>query len=455
MYDLVINNGILFDPARQLRLQGHLAIQDGRIAAIRNGELFEGKQQLDAAGHIVCPGFIDMHGHIDAAPYCAELSLRQGITTTVGGNCGASPLDLEQFFREQDETGFPLHQAEFIGHSTLRRTVGVEDPLQPATNEQILAMERLASQALEAGACGLSLGLAYVPGSSAEEVLRLSRLAARFGRLISIDTRLLSNNDLYSLVEAITIARQTGARMQISHLVYQYGTGMIKEALTVISKAIQDGLDIRFDSGMYTEWATHIGTVLFNEEALAREEWKLEDIIVITGPHHGQRLTPELYKHLRAEAPTTSVVVLTGIEEEIYQALLHPSAMPSTDTGAYAPGEGHPQIAGSFPRYFKKMVADRYDLSLMEAIRKATLLPADTLGLLQKGRLEEGRDADIVVFDIQSLSDNATFFTPDAPPSGIDYVIVNGRLALDHGVIQDNKAGRSIRCQCPAYDYQI
>ena len=83
MYDLVINNGILFDPARQLRLQGHLAIQDGRIAAIRSGELFEGKQQLDAAGHIVCPGFIDMHGHIDAAPYCAELSLRQGITTTL------------------------------------------------------------------------------------------------------------------------------------------------------------------------------------------------------------------------------------------------------------------------------------------------------------------------------------------------------------------------------------
>lgn len=455
MYDLVINNGILFDPARQLRLQGHVAINEGRIAAIRSEEPFAGKQQLDAAGHIVCPGFIDMHGHIDAAPYCAELSLRQGITTTVGGNCGSSPLDLEEFFRQQDETGFPLHQAEFIGHSTLRRTVGVEDPLQPATNEQILAMERLASQALEAGACGLSLGLAYVPGSSTEEVLRLSRLAARFGRLISIDTRLLSNNDLYSLVEAITIARQTGARMQISHLVYQYGTGMVKEALTVISKAIQDGLDIRFDSGMYTEWATHIGTVLFNEEALAREEWKLEDIIVITGPHHGQRLTRELYAHLRAEAPTTSVVVLTGIEEEIYQALLHPSAMPSTDTGAYDPGEGHPQIAGSFPRYFKKMVADRYDLSLMEAIRKATLLPADTLGLLQKGRLEEGMDADIVVFDIRSLSDKATFFTPDAAPTGIDYVIVNGRLALEHGVIRDNKAGRSIRCQCPAYDYQI
>ena len=107
MYDLVINNGILFDPARQLRLQGHVAIQDGRIAAISSGDPFQGKQELDASGHIVCPGFIDMHGHIDAAPYCAELSLRQGITTTVGGNCGASPLDLTNFSVNKTKQAFP------------------------------------------------------------------------------------------------------------------------------------------------------------------------------------------------------------------------------------------------------------------------------------------------------------------------------------------------------------
>ena len=108
--------------------------------------------------------------------------------------------------------------------------------------------------------------------------------------------------------------------------------------------------------------------------------WKLEDILVITGKYNGKRLTADIYRELRTTDPHASVVVFTGIEEEIYMALNHPYAMPSTDTGAYAPGEGHPQIAGSFPRYFRKMVVERYQLNLMEAVCKATLLPADTLG---------------------------------------------------------------------------
>lgn len=455
MYDLVLKNGILIDPQHQLRLEGSLAIAGGQIAALSERDDLRGRRELDVAQRIVCPGFIDIHGHVEANAYCAELSLRQGITTTIGGNCGASPLDLDAFFRQQSAKGFPLHQAECIGHSTLRRSVGALDPLRPATTAQASQMEDLAAAAFEAGACGLSLGLAYVPGSSTEEVLRLSRLAARYGRLVAVDTRLATNSDLYSLVEAISIARQSGARVQISHLVYQYGTGLVAEALALIDRALADGLDIRFDSGMYTDWATHIGTVLFSEAALAREEWKLENVIVLTGPYQGQRLTPASYRQLRATAPTTSVAVLTGLEEEIYRALRHPQAMPSTDAGAYAPGEGHPQIAGSFPRYFKKMVADRYELSLMEAVRKATLLPAQTLGLLRKGRLTEGADADLAVFDIRTICDRADFATPDALPAGIDHVIVGGRLALSHGRILDRRAGQAVRSVCPAYDFQI
>lgn len=455
MFDIVIMNGILIDPETLTRYNGNLGISNGKIAAISKTKI-QGEQEFDATGKIVCPGFIDIHGHVDLDNYCAELSLRQGITTTVGGNCGFSPLDMNAFFALQEKNGFIINQAEFIGHSiSLREAVGAQDPLKPATAEQLSRMEYLVEQALDQGACGLSLGLAYAPGSSNAEIIHLSKIAARYGRVVAVDTRMLTATDMYSLVETIAIARQTGARIQVSHLVYQYGTGMMDEALAVINKARAGGLDIRFDSGMYTQWATHIGAVLFNQDSMEANGWKLADIVVITGKYNGQHLTMAIYCELRATAPHTSVVVLTGIEEEIYMALNHPYAMPSTDTGAYAPGEGHPQIAGSFPRYFRKMVGERYELNLMEAVRKATLLPAETLGFDAKGRLREGMDGDIVVFDIKNITDKADFGLPDAAPEGIDYVFVNGQLALAGNKIMSTSSGKAVRCRNPVYDYQI
>jgi len=455
MFDIVLNNGLVIDPETHYRCISNVGILDGKIAVITNVEI-HGTVELDVSSRIVCPGFIDIHGHVDLDDYCGELSLRQGITTTVGGNCGLSPLDINSFFEVQEQQGFIINQAEFIGHSiSLREAVGAIDPLKPATPEQLSRMEVLVEKAFEEGACGLSLGLAYAPGTSNDEILNLSKIAARYGRVIAVDTRMLTGIDMYSLVEVISIARQTGARIQVSHLVYQYGTGVMDEALAVIDRARSEGIDIRFDSGMYTQWATHIGAVLFSEEYMELNGWNVEDILVVTGKYNGQRLNMDIYHELRVNDPYASVVVFTGIEEEIYLALDHPYAMPSTDTGAYARGEGHPQIAGSFPRYFKKMVAERYQLNLVEAVYKATLLPAETLGFSAKGRLQEGMDADIVVFDINSINDKAKFGIPNASPEGIDYVIINGKLAINKGEIIDARAGKPVRSTEPVYDYQI
>ena len=455
MFDVVIKNGLVIDPETHTRCISNVGILDQKIALITT-DAIHGITEIDATDRIVCPGFIDIHGHIDLDDYCGELSLRQGITTTVGGNCGLSPIDIDTFFTVQEKQGFIINQAEFIGHSiSLRDSVGATDPLKPATAEQLARMEGVVEQAFEAGACGLSLGLAYAPGTSNDEILNLSRIAARYGRVIAVDTRMITGIDMYSLVEVIAIARQTGARIQVSHLVYQYGTGVMDEALAVINKARSDGIDIRFDSGMYTQWATHIGAVLFNEEYMELNGWTLEDILVITGKYNGQRLNMDIYRDLRANDPHASVVVFTGVEEEIYMALNHPYAMPSTDTGAYAPGEGHPQIAGSFPRYFRKMVVERYQLNLMDAICKATLLPAETLGFHSKGRLQTGMDADIVVFDIKTINDRAVFGLPNASPEGIDYVLINGKLVLAKGEILETQGGQAVRCTKPVYDYQI
>ena len=455
MYDIVLKNGILIDPEKGTRSYGHIGVKNGLIAAVSTEEL-PGKQVFDVKNRVVCPGFIDIHGHVDLDPYCGELSLRQGITTTVGGNCGLSPLSIDAFFNAQEENGFIINQAEFYGHSiSLRQAVGLTDPMQPARADQLACMAYEVERALEEGACGLSLGLAYAPGSSTEEIYQLSRIAARYGRLISIDTRMRTKLDLFSLVEAIDIARQTGARVQVSHLVYQYGTGLMAEALAVIERARREGVDVRFDSGMYTEWATHLGAALFDESYIKENGWDLQQILVVTGPYKGKRLTPGLYRELREAAPDTAVVVLTGVEEEIYLALTHPYAMPSTDIGAYEPGEGHPQIAGSFPRFFRKMVLERCELSIMEAVRKATLLPAETLGFHTKGRLRAGMDADLVVFDLHGIADRADFAAPNAAPDGIEYVFVNGVLSLERGVVVQASSGKAVRCRKPIYDYQI
>ena len=173
----------------------------------------------------------------------------------------------------------------------------------------------------------------------------------------------------------------------------------------------------------------------------------LSHLRVITGEHIGALPDQTLYEHLRAEHGSDAVVVNTGDEEAVYTIQRYPMTMVSTDTGSYAPGEGHPQIAGSFPRYLRKMVRERSELSWEEAIYHTTLLPARTFGLAGKGRMRAGFDADLVVFDPGCIADRADFpglGAPDAAPEGIRYVIVGGQIAAHDGRITGAMNGRPI-----------
>ena len=448
MLDVFIRGGDVVDPVNKTRKRANVGVKDGKIAFVSEREL-DARRVIDAAGCIVCPGFIDPHGHLEGDAYTGELSLRQGVTTTIGGNCGFSPANIGAFFDRQEREGYVIHQAEMIGHSaTLRALVGLRDVHTPACPVQIGAMLKLCELAFDQGACGLSLGLAYAPGTSMEEVLPLCELAAARGRVVSIDTRMYTQTDLYSLVEAITLARKTGVRLQISHFVYQYGVGVEDEALALIDCARRSGVDVYLDSGMYTDWATHMGAAIFDRDLMEDNGISLSHIRVATGEHRGELLTPRLYEHMRACHPDDSAVVFTGEEDAVYTILRHPLAMPSSDAGAYAPGEGHPQIAGSFPRFFNRMVTKRGDLSWEEAIYRATALPAQVFGLTGKGSMAEGADADIAIFDPERFCDRADFVglgLPDAPPEGMRQVIVGGKVELDQGEVKQRSAGHVIR----------
>lgn len=448
MLDVAINHAVIIDTENNVEKKVNIGIKAGKIAVLTTEDLV-GARIIEAKNLIASPGFIDVHGHVDGYAYSGELSACQGITTTVGGNCGLSPVDMADFFTRQEQFGFAINQAELIGHSfSLRQAVGISDPYRKATPKEFAEMERLARRALEAGACGLSFGLDYSPGASFDEITTLAKVCAEFDRVMPIHTRLFTQNDLYSLFEVLAVAKRMGVRLLISHFVYQYGTGIMEEALHIIDQAIDGGIDVKIDSGMYTDWTTFIGTATFDEQTIADNELRFSDMIVASGPYTGVRLNRELYLEMRKNSPNESVICFMGNKAEIYTALRKNYAMPSTDIGAYKKGEGHPQIAGSFPKYFKEMVKERGDFSLVEAVRKATLLPAQTFGFKNKGVIKLGSDADLTLFDFEQLADKAQFpdqGKPDAKPTGIEYVLVNGILVVDQGNFTGAKAGQVIK----------
>ena len=446
MSELFISGGIVIDPEKAEKYKADVLVKDGTIAAVGDLTAPQGAQVIDATGRYVCPGFVDPHGHIDGHGYTGELSLLQGITTTVGGNCGFSPLDIENFFENQK--AFPIHQAEMIGMCALREAAGVCDPFQAASEEQVERMAELCERALRSGACGVSLGPAYTPGSSILEMQTLCRVAKAHGKPVSIDTRMNSMTDLDSLQEAIDLAAHSGCRMIVSHFVYQYGVGVEDEAMAMVDRARGRGIDVVFDSGMYKDWCSSIGAALFEPGIMRANGIELSHLRMITGEHIGVVPDEELYLHLREAHPGDAVVVQTGSQRAVYAIAKNPLCMVSTDTGAYLPGEGHPQIAGSFPRFLREMVIERAEMSWEDAVVHMTLWPAQVLGFAKKGRMAAGCDADLVIFDPETLHDRADFpglGMPNAAPDGIDYVIVGGEIAAQNSRATGVMAGRTIR----------
>lgn len=455
-YDVVIKNGTIIDPKRKKSTIANLGISKGKITAITREDI-KGNIELEATDKIVCPGIIDIHAHVEGNIDCAKVLTAMGVTTVYNGNCGMSPENIEGFYKKYNN--FLINQVEQIGHTTLREQVGALDRYKPSSKLEIEKMKGIVEEAFRAGISGLSFGLEYVPGSSSEEVLELAKVAARYGKLVSIHTRSDCYGGLSTLREAIDITRKSGAAVNISHLVYQFGMEMATEALHMIDEALREGLDISVDSGLYSGFATAIGSAVFDEGCVDKWGCDYSSLIAGTGKYRGQRLTKEMYEELRRDFPEDSGIGMVGREHEVFEILEKPYVMVSTDAGTmYDNGvPGHPQDAGTYPKFFRTMVREQNRISLIESIERCTYMPAKRLGLNNKGFIDIGADADILVFDplvITDKSEYPCFGDTDIRPEGIEYVFVNGVMTVKGKEVLNVKAGRMIKDKCELWKWE-
>ena len=449
--DYLITNARILDPESGADFYGSLAVSGGKIAGLYPGTPPlpppGGARILDAKGGLLVPGLIDTHAHTDNDIPCAESLLAMGVTTAYSGNCGLSPVDFPAFFDRFRRQGYPVHQAEQAGHSSLRIAAGQGNVYAPLNAAQKQKMKDLVLEAFDAGAAGLSFGLEYAPGAGPEEVRELAEYAFALGKTVSIHTRQCSD-PLDSIREALALC-ETGGRVIISHLVYMYVGDGLRRVLDEIEDCRARGCDLWADSGVYTAFATFAGTPVFDEELFRAKGYRAEKVRAATGKYAGQYLDPQKFREMHDYFPRDSLIYDPGSPGDIEAAYSLSGVMVSTDCiGGTPKGQGHPQGAATYPLFFRRLVRETGKLSLLDAVRRCTLFPARALGYDSKGRLAVGADADIVVLDWERLRERAAFpgdGDPCAAPEGITHVLVQGRPAIEHGTrVEGVFAGTSL-----------
>ena len=513
-FDLVIKEGAILDGMGKEKRTKDIGIKGELIEYIGKIPVSRGKSVIDAQGLTVTPGFIDAHDHSDVGLLVnpkAESHIHQGITTVVSGNCGSSPFpvpdalyekrrqelkniydielswrDIEGFFSEIEKRGTALNYSAFLGHGALRgAVVGFND--ETPGEEGIRKMQSLIKQNIQSGALGLSSGLEYAPGSYAEtsELISLCKAAGECGGLYATHMRDEGDYLLESLDEAITIAREAGVLLQISHLkcAYPRNWGKLDKALEKIEQAKNQGVDVFCDRYPYTAGATglssfnfplwaHQGTTddfikrlkdpslepRFREHLKAREEklgsW---DKVLISGvvteknrPFEGKSILEcmkltgkDAFQFMRdlliEERDQVGMVLFMMNEENLKRILSHTLVGVGCDSSVMAPygklsgGKPHPRGYGSFPRVLGKYIREERIALLPDMIKKLTSLPAKRFGFKKRGCLEKGYYADIVLFDKKTVKDMATYDDPHRYPEGIEFVIVNGEVVINRG----------------------
>lgn len=453
MHALVIRGGRVMDPESGLDAVRDVAIDGDRISAISTSAL-NGRETIDATGLVVAPGFIDLHQHAqDAAAYRVEAL--DGTTSALELEEG--PADVAGWYSARS-AGRLINYGAGVGHVAVRKAVlgdaGDEAPQgaardRGATPAELDTIRRTLVRGMDEGGVAVGLIVGWTPGARPWEVLETFRVAAAHHAPVHIHLRDVEEAQYFlDIEEAIAASAVTGAAVQIVH-VQSTALEDTPRMLDLIRAARARGLDVTtecypYDAAMTSIRATSDDAWRSKPDAwFARIEW----------PATGERLTRETFPRFRDLGG--DVVIHNNDEAIVRAAVADPLTMIASD-GILHDGIGHPRVAGTFARVLGRYARDEGALTLMDALRKMTLLPAVRLeqrvpGMRRKGRLQVGSDAEVVVFDSQSVADRATYRQPSLPPVGIPYVVVNGQVVVRGGrVVEHVLPGRPLRAPLAA-----
>jgi N-acyl-D-amino-acid deacylase len=442
-------------------------VRGDRIAEIGTLEPRRGERVVKAAGLVLAPGFIDMHNHssgrLGEDPHVPS-QVSQGITTVVLGPDGDSPWPIGDYLAERRATPAAVNVLTMAGHENVRTAVMGQDLQRAATPEETARMAALVEQAMAEGAMGLSSGLEYDAGrlSETSEVIALARAAAKHGGFYMTHIRDEGNKTLQAIAEAIEISEKSGAPLQISHI--KLGTVSVwhktAEVARMMSEAKSRGVDATADAYPYGAWHTNIEALIpsrkFGDHAIVRADIEsyggasrltisrcekrpdfdgrdMEDIAKT------EKISPEELLLRIVEMGGANVIGHSMDQLDVREFLRQPWVMIASDG---RPGGSHPRGAGTFPRVLGKYVREESVLTLPEAIRKMTSLPAARLKLSDRGLVREGYAADLVLFDPEAVADKSTFTDPKALSVGIRMVLVNGQEVWDGAKATGARPGR-------------
>jgi N-acyl-D-amino-acid deacylase len=484
-FDTILRHGTVIDGSGRAGFIADVGIRDGFIASIDDLSSAKAQVELEARGLVVAPGFINIHSHAspEALPTAVNM-LSQGVTTEIFNADGGGPLDLAQQMSTLAAAGLAVNVGGYIGFNTIWRTVVGDSDRRPST-EEVDRMRAMITTGLEQGAWGVSAGLDYKPGyfAQTEEVVRVVDVARPWRTNFTNHDRITPESGFSSRVgitETVAIGEKAGLVGVVTHMKVQgVEQGTASAVLDLMQQATRRGHYTAADAYPYLAGQSGLGALIIpawaqeggreallkrfadseqrarivkeSEEAmkarfggpegvyLPRTEQQLVDVMKTMNVSGGEAIV-----RILETTGDPGAILRFGVEDDLVKILRDPVTSMACDCGASLQTRLHPRFYGSFPRVLGRYVREQKIMTLEEAIRKSTALPASTVGLVDRGFVAVGMAADLAVFDPNTVIDHATYEQPALASEGIRHVLVNGRIALRDGVATGEKGGRAL-----------
>ena len=496
--DILVTNGKIIDGTGNSWYYGNVAVKDGKIIKIGRDVNLSATKTIDAKGMIVAPGFIDVHTHLEGdekSDLNATNFILDGVTTCITGNCGSSNIDIGKYLKWIDSFKLSINVATLVGHNDIRKAV-MGRANRDATADEMKQMDELVDKAMRDGAVGFSTGLLYIPGAYAKtpEIIELAKVAAKYNGVYATHMRDEGDSIDEAIRESLTIGREAKIPVEISHFKCsgQQNWGKSKLTVPMIEAARREGIEVTIDQYPYTASSTSVSQLIPGEiladgqdsikvrlqnqgikkyvigymlKNLKKRKLKHFGYVVVAyyspdTSYNGKSIEQinlmKGRKHKRkAEAETIIDIMIAGgasavfhgmSENDVKRIMQYPFNMFASDASIRTFGFGmpHPRGYGTNARVLAEYVRDQHVISLEEAIRRMTSLPAQKFQLKNRGLLREGYAADIVIFDEKEVQDISTYDKPHAYSKGFHFVIVNGVLTVDNEIHLGIRAGNAL-----------